>query len=130
MLSLHTIPAEKAQNHMMIKYDTCSNKVLPSPTVYLISILASRRKQEQKPTSSEVHHLLIIFVQQLLVFSPEHDLEVRPFFCVPVLPSLHFPISQQNTISTLRISIKDKAKKEQKQTLAAAGVRHATVMRL
>lgn len=49
-------------------------------------------------------------------------------FCAPVLPPLHFPISQQNTITTLRTSIKDKAKKEQKQSLVAAGVRHTTAM--
>jgi len=52
-----------------------------SSSVCLILKPASRRKQEQKPTSNEVHHRLIIFVQQLLVFSPQRGLEVRLFFC-------------------------------------------------
>jgi hypothetical protein len=51
-----------------------------SSSVCLILKPASRRKQEQKPTSNEVHHRLIIFVQQLLVFSPQRGLEVRLFF--------------------------------------------------
>jgi hypothetical protein len=78
-------------------------EIFPSSLVCLISMLASRKNQEQKPTSNEVHHLLIIFVQQLLVFSPQHDLEVRPFFVPLFIFQYHSKTRSQHWEFRLRI---------------------------
>lgn len=78
-------------------------EIFPSSLVSLISMLASRKNPEQKPTSNEVHHLLIIFVQQLLVFSPQHDLEVRPFFVPLFIFQYHSKTRSQHWEFRLRI---------------------------